>query len=273
MQPAKLTLEDIGTEALELSQEAMSFTADIDNVREKLPNFFKGVTSFVEEKLNSLRQRESAIDRGLFKSAKEADEYMKLRNKKVPVPAGLSTTFLEHLGTLEENQQYADTLMSDVLIPTEKYLGRLLDKPDNMKSQIEDSLISVIGQRDIDSAKANMHDDFSKDQAQSRKYSDVIKRQGDWDTLYKRMDDLESRIDAHDPIDTVDMVTTISEYLDVIIERLEEDPETYNMSGVTISTLTKLTYLIATEVEFMSVHTFMYKEFKTAVEETAKAVK
>ena len=272
MQPAKLSLEDIGNEALTLSQEAMSFTADIDNVRQKLPNFFKGVTNFVEDKLNALRQRESAVDRGLFYKAKDANDYMKLRNKKVPVPAGLNTTYLKHLDTLERNQEFADTLMAEVLIPTEKFLGGLLDKPDNMKSQIESTLISEIARRDIEDAKSEMHDDFSKDQAQQRPYGDVVKRQGDWDELYKRMDALEKRIENNDPINTVDMVTTISEYLDVIIERLEEDPETYNMSGVTISSLTKLTYLIATEVEFMSVHTFMYKELKTSVEEAAKVV-
>lgn len=273
MQPANVSLESIGEEALVLSQEAMSFTADIDNVREKLPSFFKSVSTFIGEKLDGLKTRETQLSRSLFKAAKESDEYMKLRNKKVPVPAGLSVTYLEHLNTLEANQHYADTLMDDVLSPTEKYLGRLLDSPDRMKSQMEDTIIIKLANRSIGDAKARADKDFSKDKAESRKYGEVIKRQGDWDTLYSKLNDLEKRISKNDPIDTVDMVTTISEYLDLMIERMEEDPQVYSASGITISSLAKLTYILATHVEFVSVHTFMVKEFKTAVESTAESIK
>jgi hypothetical protein len=252
--------------ALELTTEALSFRGSFDYLRQKLPAYFSKVTEFVSNSLSDVDVELDLLNESKHYQLSKKSNYMLLRRTPVMVPKGLATTYLKHLSTLNKAQDAVDGLIQETLEPFEKHLAVLLTDPSTLQSQRESKIVDKVVTHDIESIRDLIAKDFSRDGAERRPYGDLITRQAEWPKIASEYNDLVERL-ARVPRKTVlDLVKTISEHLDKLLQRMESDPETYAASGVSISELAKVSFVMAQEVEFYATHTFMIEQLQASIE-------
>lgn len=270
-----LTLEQFEDVCLSLSTEAMSVKGSLKPLRRKLPEFFEQFNAFVNSRFfdDDDEMDLALLSQSHYSALAKKGDYMALRRRMVLVPKGLNVTYLDHLETLSKSQDLVDKLMPETLVPFERFLGTLLTHPDTLKSQRESGTLEDVVQHDLESMQEMISKDFTRDGNERRAYGDVIERQRDWPKIVQNFNSVTERLVQIPRKQVIEMVETITEHLNVIVERIEEDPEAYAASGVTISSLAKMSYAAASEVEYYSIHAFMVEQLQTSIEDAAKLVK
>lgn len=258
--------------ATELTTEALSLRGSFDYLRTKLPEYFNKVTGFVGGLLpDSDLQLDLLNDRKHYELSKKGD-YMTLRRYPVMVPKGLAVSYLKHLKTLSKAQDAVDGLITETLQPFEKHLATLLSNPDTLMSQRESKIIDKVVTHDIDALRDTIAKDFSRDGAEKRKYGDLIGRQGDWPQVAGEFNDLVERLARVPRKEVLALVELITEHLDKLLQRMETDPETYQATGISISELAKVSFVMAQEVEFYATHSFMLEQLQVSIEAAGELV-
>jgi hypothetical protein len=266
MSTQQLTLKSFEDQCLELTQEAFSARGSIRNLGEKLNAFSNSFKQFITQSFVEDVPNLGLLNENAFRKLSKADNYMRLRNKKVVVPKGLHVTYLEHLKSLHVSQKHIDGLFDDVLIPIEKFLGALLHNPDNLKGQREAGIVQDVIDRDVESVQKEVAKDFSRDQAEQRLYGELIGRQSDWMKISSSFNDLSESLAVITREEVLKYVTNIGELLETLIGRLEEDPEVYASNGVGISNMAKVAYAVASEVEYYALHSYMVEGLQVSIE-------
>lgn len=266
MSTQPLTLKSFEDQCLELTQEAFSARGSIRNLGEKLNAFSNSFKQFITQSFVEDVPTLSLLNDNAFRKLSKADNYMRLRNKRVIVPKGLNVTYLDHLKTLHKSQKHVDGLFEDVLIPIDKFLGALLHNPDNLKGQREAGIVQEVIDRDVESVQKEVAKDFSRDQAEQRLYGELIGRQSDWIKISGSFNDLSEALAVITREEVLKYVTGIGELLETLIERLEEDPEAYASNGVGISNMAKVAYAVAGEVEYYALHSYMVEGLQVSIE-------
>lgn len=269
MSDKEFTLESIEASAIEITQEAIDIRRGVDSIKEKLPSFFNSLRGFVDNKLFSFQFTNTTFDFKIGTKAQNTD-YTKVRKDQVIVPHGLAVTYLEYLSVLDRCQDHCDSLFSSVLIPFEKYLGKLLSNPDDLRSMRENGIIDTVYGRDLDSLKSTLSKAFDRRVGDKVPYGDLIQRQRDVSSVIKSFNELKERTKAIKHKDVTDTVNLIVSHMDTLIERMDDEPEVYKASGITISSLTKLSYLLASEVEFYAVHNYNVIALEGSIKEALK---
>lgn len=266
MSTQPLTLEAFESQCLELMQEAFSVRGSIRNLGEKLNAFSSSFKQFITQSFVEDSPQFGLLNENAFRGLSKTDNYMRLRNKKVVVPKGLNVSYLEHLKTLHKSQKHVDGLFDNVLIPIEKFLGTLLNNPDNLKGQREAGIVDAVVARDVEAVQKEVAKDFSRDQAEQRPYGSLVGRQSDWTKIAGSFNDLSESLQVISREEVLKYVTAIGELLEVLIERLEEDPEVYATNGVGISNMAKVAYAVAGEVEYYALHAYMVEGLQVSIE-------
>jgi hypothetical protein len=258
---------------LVLSTEAINLRGSFDSLREKLPGFFDKLTGFVNGLLpNEELQLDLFNQRKYAKLSKKGD-YMTLRRRNVMVPKGLQVSYLKHLTSLNRNQDALDELLTETLRPFERHLATLLSNPETLKSQRDSKIIDKVVTHDIESLRTEMAKDFNKDSAERRSYGDLVGRQSDWPKIAGEFNDLVERMARISRKEVLSLVETISGHLNKLIERMETDPETYEASGLKISELAKVSFVMAEEVEFYATQAFMVEQLQASIEAASDLVR
>ena len=81
--------------------------------------------------------------------------------------------------------------------------------------------------------------------------------------------DLVERLASVPREKVLELVEIITDHLETLLKRMDEDPETYVASGVTISDIAKLSFTLAQEVEFYALYTFMVEGLQNSIENAA----
>lgn len=267
-----VNLDALEEATLAMSIEAINLRGSFDSLRQKLPGFFGKLTDFTNGLLpNTELQLDMFNQRKYAELAKKGD-YMVLRRRNVMVPKGLQVSYLKHLETLNRNQDAIDYLITETLRPFERHLGTLLSNPDTLKSQRESKIIDKVVIHDIAALRTEMAKDFNKDSAERRPYGAVIGRQSDWPKITLEFNDLIERAARVSRKEVLSLVELISEHLDKLIQRMETDPETYEATGLKISELAKVSFVMAEEVEFYATQAFMIEQLQASIEASAELV-
>lgn len=232
----------------------------------KLPQLFSNLKTFVKEHLvfNFSKQY---INPRTYKSFASKYEYKDIHMAKIQVPRGLNVTYLHYITTLNDIQTHIESLVSDVLTPFEKILGQWLTDPKNLRTRRESTQIVQVFNRNVDILKAAYSKCFSEDDSDFRRYHEMIDRQGDLYTIAHEFNKLKSSAVAIKTKDIVKKVESINDLLDTLIARIEEAPEEYKTSSVTISDLTKICFLVASEVEQYALYQHAVIQLETSLEQ------
>lgn len=258
--------------AIELTTEALSFRGSFDTLRLKLPEYFNAVTDFVGNLMpGNAAQLDLLNERKHYELSKKGD-YMSLRRYPVMVPKGLNTTYLKHLGTLSVAQDAIDGLIQETLAPFEKHLAVLLTNPETLQSQRESKIVDKVITHDIESVRALIAKDFSRDGAERRPYGSLIGRQSEWVPIARDYNNLVERLARISRKEVLALVELISEHLNKLLQRMESDPETYAATGVTIAELAKVSFVMAQEVEFYATHSYMMEQLQVSIEAAEEVI-
>lgn len=266
MSSTVLSLVELEDQALELTQEAINFRGAMRHIGDKLNAYSESFQTFVKEQFIEEEPQIGLINESVSKKVASNANYMTLRRRNVVVPPGLSVSYLDHIGTLSHIQDTVDTVLSDVLIPIEYYLGSLLSRPDTLLSHREPTVVQDVVDRDLDSLKERLAKDFDKSKHETASYGDLVGRQSDWTKISTSFNDLSDRLNKIDRQKVLDHVTRIGEYIERLIEHLEDDSQAYAQNGISISNLAKVTYAVASDVEFYATQAYMVELLQTSIE-------
>lgn len=272
MSTTELSLTQLEGQALELTQEAINFRGAMKNIGDKLRAYSDSFQAFVKTQFIEDAPQIGLINDSLSKKLAKNDQYMTLRRRKVIVPPGLKVSYLDHLKTLHTSQANVDALIPEILMPTEKFLGALLARPDTLKSHREPEIIQQAVNHDVDALKATLAKDFDKGRHETVNYGDLVGRQSDWPKIAESFNDLSDRMGRIDRVQILGHVTTISEYLERLIEHLSDDSQAYAENGISVSNLAKVSYAVATEVEYYATHAYMVELLQTSIENAVEVV-
>lgn len=272
MQHEQFTLESIETQALELSQEALRIGANLKALRDKLPSFFNTVKNFSTSKvMNFSSIKRGAINQRALEIASKKYSHSDLRNQRVIVPDGLNVPFTEYLDNLAVVQRYAISVLPDILIPFEKQLAVYLDKPDSLRTQRESPITISILSKDVERVQGVMGKSFSNDGSQHRKFETVIPRMSDLPVIASKFNTLKDELSKQDPRQVTNKTNEIAGLLDVLLERMDQYPDEYKTSGITISDLARISFLMAQAVEIYGVHVYNVETLEVALNRIFKS--
>lgn len=265
------TLESILKDSEALSMEG--FTLTLPNFNEKAATLLNSLVSFFKSFGENDDVEFTHFNLNSEFNAVKTANHMTIRRAKVMQPKGLKVTYLEYLRSLSEVQKVCDSLLDETLKPFEKFLGSLLTMPDQARSQIESSTLDSVKLHNIDGAKAELAKNFDKSQAEKRPYGSLVSRTTDWSTILKEFNELATRVDSIDRGAIIEYVQTIVTYSEKLMVNMKEDSDTYEVSGVTASTLAKFVHTIAQEVEFYSLQVFNLKVLEESIADALRVAK
>jgi hypothetical protein len=271
--PQKMTLEQFEHECILFTQEAISFQGSVDFIRKRIPAFFGKLKDFVGSRFLTEASNISNLPASRFKKTFASVDWAELRHKQIMVPPGLNVHFLKYIQTLSKSQDMVDKLLPETLLPFEKFLGTLLASPDAMNSARETRHLDKIVLHDLEGIRRIMAADFSKDAAERRPYGEMIRSNNEWNDILRDYNALSTRALAVPRRQILDDVGIITDHLNTIIKYLEEEPDRYKASGITIKSLAKFAYAMASEVEFYSVQMFSIELLQASLEKAEDAAR
>lgn len=263
------------TESFQVSQELSllnnsprDVNAAMSSFTEKLKGFFE--KDATEEQLIGTNRipNPNSIIRSLRKAS-----YADLRTLPVQVPPGLSSSYLAYLESLDEAVTITEGLMDNVLTPFSRWLAIGLSNPDSLNSLNAGRRIQDFKPHQIDKASLALGKHFAKGKTHhERKFGDVFDRNGDVEAVYKKANDTASRFLKTSRKDVMKKVGEVTDLLDTLTKRIEEDEANYKTSSVTRDLIAKLSFTLAQEVEFYAVVGYQLTSLSVALNETEKRI-
>jgi DNA polymerase/3'-5' exonuclease PolX len=265
----------ISLQAKAMSLEAFNVKASIKAMKELLPNFVKSITDFYSTLVVAENQLTLDLIKAdsLEKTLKEVD-YAAVRKMLVVGPKGLKGTYLDYLGAVEKAVDHAESLREKVLSPFMSWVTLLLSTPENLMSVRKPPLVSNDRIKLIDTIKEDLTKNIDPNSHQQRHlYGKLVQRNKDWSAVVDKTNELIDRYSRTDRKQIKQMVDDTVEALNRLILRVEEDPETYEMSGTTVATLAEQSYLLGKELEHYATTGYLLQELHTTVTDTVEELK
>lgn len=270
-----MNIEQIDLQGRTIALEAMQPSQVLSAVTDRLPGFVSDITQFFRQQASGMRNPTLpfTVDRGVIKKVGESD-YRHLRQLSAHVPPGLSITYLDYLGVLDTGMDFSDALLPETVSGFNKWLGLMLSSPERLSSFSGVGDIRDVRLHDTEAVKELVGDSFNKRSSTTEvKFGDVVRRAADWKAVAEQTDALATRINKRNPKDVIDGVEELTTRLDTLLERLQEDPDTYALSGRTLKEIAELSRRVAGEIEFYSVLEVEARTFVTAIDETQQSLK
>lgn len=239
--------------------EQESIGTAIGDLFDRTKDFLKGLVDRNEEGIDILS--ESA-----YKRFARDYEYTQLYRLRTMVPQGFNDYFIRYIETLHEMQGFLEPMVQRSLGDFERYIAQLLNQPERLDSSRHSELMGWFNDRDIEKQKEILGQHFDQDDAEFRLYNDVVENQKSWLTIVSRYNELVEAIQRVPMKEVFDTIARIEDLLDALAKRIQNDPEQYSVSGVTVKDIAALTTSVAQEVEFYATHRFMIQNLRTSFE-------
>lgn len=245
------------------------------------PEFFrKNMVDFVSSLRTFFERRDDiATDIGkvphyrMVRRSVEKVSYASLRETKVYVPAGLAVNYKTYLAVLEPSIKINEGLLPRILIPFARWLAEAINNPEQLK-RVSASSIRSFDPHNLDKVLEELGECFDKgSNANKVPFKQAFARNADVKEVFEETENLTSRFIAIDRSRVIAKVDEISDNLDVLIARIEEGDEEYNIGGNTEKLLSQLAYTMAREVEFYGSVAYQLTQLTTALNDTSAAIR
>ena len=253
-----------------LGLEAFNLKASVKAMRELLPNFVGSITQFY----STFSQSDKDLAIGTvppqnFKRSLKNVNYVAVKDVTFTGPMGLQTTYVQYINEIENSVALSEKLVSDVLQPFSNWVAVMLSTPENLKSVSNLPIDTKALDKERDALVEHLVKVVDPKSPQtSFRYGSLVSRNADWDIIVNKTNDLASRLMLTDRKKIMRMVDDLTEMLSRLVERIEEDPETYQLSGNTTSVLATLCYSAGKSLEQYSNSSVMVQELVTTVTRT-----
>lgn len=257
-----------------ITLESNSGAVALESAINRLPDFFGTVKLAFNKYLGAMPSITALFSSRTVKDIAQKvsnKQYTALRSLEVYTPPGLKTDYLSYAEVLEASVKKMLTLKQEILQPFASWLGAKLGNPA--------SLASITTNLNITGYSSHNTEKLSKDLTACfhnsgrlevlSTYGAVIKRNGDWATIGKISEALNTAFSDVHHKEIVALVNQCTNMMDQLMLRMEEEPQTYKMSPAAIQALAAVSYDIGRELEFYGLLRHRINEFNKAVTDTA----
>lgn len=206
---------------------------------------------------------------GLVRRRLEKVSYASMRETKVFVPAGLNVQYKTYLAVIGPSIKMNEELLTHILTPFARWLSDNINDPTKLKAISHSSTIRDFEPHNLDSALEEVGECFDKGSNQNKiPFKDAFARNADVKEVMEVTERLTSRFIAIDRKQVTRKVDEISENLDLLITRLEEEDSDYDIDKGVETLLAQMTYTVAREVEFYGAMAYQLTQLTTALNNT-----
>lgn len=263
-------LDQLKLASEEISLEAISGGASVAQALSRLPLYLDNAKQFyvknIGEPVKTLFAKKDLV---WFAQKVQPVSYVDLREVEVFVPAGLKTDLLSYSDVLLEAASYTNTFRLEVLDPFTKWLAGKLAEPSSLNSLRPALEIEGFEKRDLDKITKKLTACFDEKAANGvAPYGKAVKRNADWTKIVANAVELQARFLKDDHMLVLQQMNKTTDLLDTLLNRIQQEPETYQVSGPVVSSIAKVAYAVAKEIEFYGIVRFRTEEFSHALNET-----
>ncbi len=261
-----LAAEMIGLESMTPSQLTHALPA-------RLPKFMNDVKHFLTTQFSTVRSSfmGTIFAKGETERLIGSSNYYALSQLEIFIPTGLSKDYIGFVKCLEANQKVADTLMSEVLKPTTLWLGKVLSSPEELMSVRDNHGIQF---RKLDELKRATASHFDKVSNRDKCFfGNVFRSNREFLESVDGVNAVTTRLSHLDNKSLQAEVDLIVEMMDKLMIRMQQDPKTYQMSGVTAKAMAQTALHLAEHVEFYAAHAAMVQNTNGTLQLTMDKLK
>lgn len=257
-----------------LSMEAFNLRASLTALTKVFPQYARGIGDTIvsylanDQPIIPLVQvtKKSGIGAGV--------DYSAHRKTLIQGPIGLKTNYLEYIKAVEASVTLAKEIYAGQLVPFNHWVSGLLGDPESLSSISVKQGVLKFDESDIERCKAQLEKCVNRASSQSKyEYGKLVKQNAEWDQILSQTNQLVVGYQTVNRTAVLNEVDTLNEQLLQLATRIQEDPETYKASGLTISELAKRCLVVARCVEFYSITGYLMTELASSVQSSVDALK
>ena len=265
-------LVKLGLEAQTVSLEAMAIAVPSGALQNRLTGIVKEVSGYVNgfvskpSEWNNLIKTKDAI------KVLENAGYAHFKDIEVYCAPGQVGSYLDTLDVFEECQLFVDRLHGDLIGPFSTWVAMILTTPMFLGSA-RGTLVLKMRDSDLEKCRSALSGAFSGKNGSAINYHDAIARHSDWSVIEKRTNALIERQAKINPKKFQESVNQLNENLTTLVESLQNDRDTFKISGREVDMLAKACHFTAVCVEFYAVYSTQLQSFIQATDDTVERLK
>lgn len=235
------------TPTLTISQELFN----PKGLLEKLPDFTKAVREFLTNYRISDTKPFATLSFKPLKGKLDKMPYAQMRAIEVSVPPGLISPYLAYLHDMEDAVEMASRLNDDVLQPFQRWLAVKLTNPEQLANLRSGKEIQGFKPHNVEAMGGKLGKHFKTGSNVSKvPYSKVVQRHRDLEAAVDQINEINSKFMATNRKKIKESITYISGQLDLLFQRIHENPTEYSISDANLRVLSALCRSMAEEIEF-----------------------
>lgn len=252
-----------------ISHEALSINRTTAPLLKKLVSYIDGASEFVNKQLNSMTTPRHELELDATARKAQLRSYADLRTMTIPVPAGLSVTWLQYLDVLEEAHRIVENLYDDTLRPFSLFVGACINDPERTTQLITSHSVTVT---DLGPIKKKFSAALSNGTKAEQQYGKCIQRHTDWTAVRDRTNALINSSKKL-PKDLIsESISQIDEQLTLLVQKMSDTNNQFRPTPAIIEELSDLTYMLAEKVTFYATYVTYYNAYIVAMAEASKVI-
>ena len=257
-----------------LSMEAFNLHASLTALTKVFPQYARGIGDTIASYLANDQPLIPLVQVPKPTGLGKGVDYSSHRKTPITGPAGLKTNYLEYLHAVEASVSLAKEVYAAQLVPFNQWIGSLLGSPEELSSISVKQDVLKYDDSDIEKCKHLLEKCINRASSQTKhEYGKLVKQNAEWDAILEKTNHLVVGYQTVNRTAVLNEVDVLNEQLLRLAQRIQEEPEVYKASGVTISELAKRCLVVARCVEFYSITGYLMTELSTSVQASVDALK
>lgn len=264
----EVSLESLARQRHVISLESGAPSQVMSASADKLSGFLSDIKTFVMTKLNPFKHHIDLVDSRFIEDKFKNIDYVQASQLGVVTPVGFKGNWLEYIKVLAESQAHVSNLQTGLLKPFEMFLSDMLNSPDHLRGNSVSPQLAKIKTGQASAFKEKFANFVTNAGNTEATYGDVVKRHAELPVVSHALNEVNTQFASIDRSVLIKQVTSISNMLETLTNNIQEDPENYVISGAILKSLTDLTFFMATEVEFYTIHGYFMETFTLSVKDS-----
>lgn len=264
-----MSLQSLKHQGTVIGLEAVSGETALVAALNRLPSYLQKAQGVFKEQFD--RTLRSVLDfaAGFANDTRRLRrlDYAAVREKKVQVPAGLSTDILTYVRVLDDVANQLQNIESGMIAPYLRWLNGKLAKPEELRSLT--SSLDVVGYKPVAVDKLHKAIDACFQQKGRQEamlpYGEVVRRSADWDEINKISADVRRALSPalHKGIQARMQELNVS--LETLILRLTKSPDKYTPNAKVLQEIVNVSYAVAEAIELYGIVRYRYQEYEHSI--------
>jgi hypothetical protein len=263
-----VSLEGLDRQRNVISMESAGPSQVMSASASRLSGFLGDIKNFVMTKLNPFKHHIDLVDSRWLEDKFKNIDYVQASQLGVVTPVGFKGNWLGYIQVLAESQAHVSNLQTGLLKPFEMHLSDLLNNPEHLRANSVPQTLAKFKPNQPNQLKEKFSKFIGVGGSTESTYGDVVKRHGELPTVTHALNEVNTLFASIDRSVLIKQVNSISTMLETLTNNIEADPDNYVISGACLKALTDLTFFMATEIDFYTVHGYFLETFTLSVKDS-----